>query len=149
MLWRQIEPGTPPPQKRLQVMRRLREAGVPCGVFLAPVLPGITDSTVSIAAVAAAAAEHGAVSFGSSSLRLAPLVKEHYLSFIAAKFPDLIARYERAFAGTNAPAAYQAEVERRVAHICGHYGFAEDSMRTRRAETVAPGGRGGQLSLPL
>ena len=149
VLWRQIEPGTPPPQKRLQVMRRLREAGVPCGVFLAPVLPGITDSTASIAAVAAAAAEHGAVSFGSSPLRLAPLVKEHYLDFVAETFPDLVDRYERAYPGTNAPAAYQAEIERRVAHIRRQYGFAEDSMRARRDEAVVAGGRGGQLPLPL
>src|SRR5829696_7528426 len=42
-LWRLLEPGTPPPLKRLQVMQRLADAGVPCGVFLAPILPGITD----------------------------------------------------------------------------------------------------------
>src|SRR5215212_5126770 len=36
-LWRMIEPGTPPPHKRLQVMRRLSDVGIPCGVFLAPI----------------------------------------------------------------------------------------------------------------
>ena len=99
-IWRLIEPGTPPPHKRLQVLQRLGEAGVTAGVFLAPILPGITDSTESIETVAAAAKEHGAVSFGSSVLRLAPAVKEHYLGFVEATFPELLPRYERAYAGT-------------------------------------------------
>src|SRR5687767_9195744 len=99
--WRLIEPGTPPPLKRLAVLRHLTDAGVRCGVFLAPILPGITDSVKSLEAVAAAAKDHGAVSFGSAVLRLAPLVKEHYLSFVATTFPDLLPRYERAYAGTN------------------------------------------------
>src|SRR5829696_5935287 len=86
-LWRLLEPGTPPPLKRLQVMQRLADAGVPCGVFLAPILPGITDSAASIAAVAAAAKAQGAVSFGSAVLRLVPDVKEHYFGFIASSFP--------------------------------------------------------------
>src|SRR5215218_10656254 len=89
-LWRLIEPGTPPPLKRLEVMRRLSNEGVRCGVFLAPILPGITDATDSVDAVAAAAKAHGAASFGSAVLRLAPLVKEHYLSFVRETFPALL-----------------------------------------------------------
>src|SRR5215207_643896 len=113
-LWRVIEPGTPPPDKRLEVLRRLAHAGVPCGVFLAPILPGITDTAESIDAVAAAAKAHGAGSFGSAVLRLAPEVKEHYFGFIASSFPDLLPRYERAYAGTNIAADYQAAIERRL-----------------------------------
>src|SRR5215217_1534638 len=59
-VWRLIEPGAPPPLKRLEVLRRLSEAGVPTGVFLAPILPGITDATDAIEAVAAAAKARGA-----------------------------------------------------------------------------------------
>jgi DNA repair photolyase len=59
-LWRTVEPGTANPFHRLQAMQRLREAGVPAGVLMAPILPGLTDSTASIEAVAAAARAHGA-----------------------------------------------------------------------------------------
>ena len=131
-LWRSIEPGTPPPLQRLLVMRRLRAAGVPCGVFLAPILPGITDTVASIEAVAAAAQEHGAVSFGSSVLRLAPLVKEHYFGFVAATFPELLPRYERAYAGTHISPDYQAAIERRLARIRERHRFARDAMQERR-----------------
>lgn len=36
-VWRRTEPGTPHPLKRLEVLRRLNRAGVPCGVLMAPV----------------------------------------------------------------------------------------------------------------
>jgi hypothetical protein len=48
-----------------------------------------------------AAKDHGAASFGSAVLRLASQVKEHYLGFVSETFPDLLPRYERAYAGTN------------------------------------------------
>ncbi len=155
-LWRLIEPGTPPPLKRLEVLRQLSQAGIPTGVFLAPILPGITDGVESVDAVAAAAKAHGAASFGSAVLRLAPLVKEHYLAFVSETFPDLLPRYERAYIGTNISADYQAAIERRLARVREGYGFAADamqsrkmevasSMRTAAPESVAPG----QLALPL
>jgi DNA repair photolyase len=155
-LWRVIEPGTPPPLKRLQVMNRLSEAGVPCGVFLAPILPGITDSVESIEAVAATAKAHGAASFGSAVLRLAPQVKEHYLAFVSETFPDLLPRYERAYAGTTIAADYQMAIERRLARVREQRGFVEDAMNQRRVEignnptgAMQVSNGVGQLPLPL
>jgi len=92
-LWRRLEPGTANPFKRLEVMRRLNEAGVPAGVLLAPILPGITDSTASLTAVAEAAADHNAAFLGTSTLRLAPVVKQEYLEFVDGAYPDLLPRY--------------------------------------------------------
>jgi DNA repair photolyase len=155
-LWRLIEPGTPPPLKRLRVLRQLSEAGIPTGVFLAPILPGITDTVESIDAVAAAAKSHGAASFGSAVLRLAPLVREHYLGYVAATFPQLLARYERAYGGTNIASEYQASIERRLAGIRERHGFANDAMQGRRNDAVTLIRsaeplmvRSGQLALPL
>jgi DNA repair photolyase len=155
-LWRVIEPGTPPPPRRLAVLRRLADAGIPCGIFLAPILPGITDSIESIDAVAAAAKAHGAGSFGSAVLRLAPDVKEHYFSFVAETFPDLLPRYERAYAGTNISSEYQAVIEPRLARVRERHGFAQDAMHRRGSShgvsmlaTGAATHRIEQLSLPL
>ncbi len=129
---------------------------MPCGVFLAPILPGITDSAESIDAVAAAAKAHGAASFGSAVLRLAPQVKEHYLGFVSETFPDLLPRYERAYAGTNISADYQTAIERRLARVREQRGFVEDAMNQRRVEIgnnptgAMPVSNGvGQLPLPL
>jgi DNA repair photolyase len=45
-LCRKIEPGAPPPSARLRAMRELAEAGVPVGVSVSPMIPGITDRLV-------------------------------------------------------------------------------------------------------
>jgi DNA repair photolyase len=155
-LWRLIEPGTPPPLKRLRVLRQLSEAGIPTGVFLAPILPGITDAVESIDVVAAAAKAHGADFFGSAVLRLAPQVKEHYFSFIAKTFPKLLPRYERAYGGTNISSDYQTAIERRVTQVRERQRFSEDAMQCRRLEasssmlTAEPVMvKTGQLALPL
>src|SRR5213080_1000462 len=41
--WRRSEPGTPHPKKRMEAVAALNDAGIPCGVMVAPILPGITD----------------------------------------------------------------------------------------------------------
>jgi DNA repair photolyase len=149
-LWRTLEPGTANPYQRLAAMRRLIDGGVPAGVLLAPILPGITDSTESLEAVASAAADHGAMWLGSSALRLRPIVKDHYLGFVEDEFPDLLARYQRAYTFTNAPEAYQQALTARVDKIRARYGFAEDSMRMRGLTPAADAPpRPLQLSLPL
>ncbi len=137
-------------------MSCLSEAGVPCEVFLAPILPGITDAATSIEAVATAAKEHGTATFGTSVLQLASFVKEHYFGFIAEAFPDLLPRYQRAYQGANASADYLGALERRIMRVRSRLGFEEDSMRRRRMlpgsparpQHRAPAGAG-QLTLPL
>jgi len=154
-VWKAIEPGTPPPLQRLRVMRQLREAGIYAGVLLAPILPGITDSTASLDAVMAAAAEHDAAFLGSGALRLAPLVKEHYLGFVGGSFPDLLPRYQRAYAGAHAPRDYLERLEERVERLRARHSFDDESQRTRTralqgqlvpGHTIAQAAR--QLELP-
>lgn len=137
-LWRRLEPGTANPYKRLEVMRRLNAAGVRAGVLLAPILPGITDSTASLEAVARAAAEHDAAFLGTSVLRLAPVVKEQYLTFVDEQYPDLVPRYERAYFGSNVPSEYQRALDERVDRIRARYGFVADSMRISALSPPAP-----------
>ncbi|MFN8634253.1 MAG: radical SAM protein [Chloroflexota bacterium] len=148
-LWRTIEPGTANPYKRLDALRRLVEAGVPAGVLLAPILPGITDSVESLERVADAAAEHGAMWLGSSALRLRPIVKEHYLGFVEQEFPDLLDRYARAYPVTNAPKAYQDALTARVDKIREQFGFGEESMRMRGLTPAPAPPQPLQMALPL
>jgi DNA repair photolyase len=148
-LWRTVEHGTANPFNRLRAMRRLREAGVPAGVLMAPVLPGLTDSAESIEAVAAAAREHGAAYFEAAPLRLMPHVKEHYLGFIGQMFPVLLPRYERAYPGTYAPPAYRDALAKRIGAIQRRYGFPHEPMGRVRKVEPSPRRRGPQLALPL
>jgi DNA repair photolyase len=113
-VWRLTEPGTPPPERRIDAVRRLNEAGVPCGVLVAPVLPGLSDRDDQVQSVVAASLDAGAVSVAAVPLHLRPGVKDHYLGWLATARPDLVARHERLFAR----GAYQPEKERsRIARL--------------------------------
>ena len=69
-LGREIEPDVPPPQKRLEALRTLAEAGINTAVLLAPVLPGITDNPEQLAAVVEAAKEYGEQNRPSAPIQL-------------------------------------------------------------------------------
>jgi DNA repair photolyase len=151
-LSRLVEPGTPPPAQRLATLSRLSDAGIPTGVSIAPILPGITDSAEAIDEVAAAASAHGATSLWGGPLRLAPLVKEHYFAWVGATRPDLLDRYERAYrAGANAPREYVSRIEARVEAARARHGFAEAESARHNADPDRPpfhARSGGQLALP-
>ena len=114
-VWRHTEPGTPPPEKRLEAVRRLNDAGVPCSVLVAPLLPGLSDSDEQIAAVLEACLDAGAVSISAVPLHLRGEVREHYLGWLAKARPDLLGEYERRFArGAYQPGLEQRRISRLV-----------------------------------
>jgi DNA repair photolyase len=67
-LQRDLEPRASAPHERLRAVERLAEAGLPVGVNIAPIIPGLTDS--EIPALLAAAASAGAQRAGKIILRL-------------------------------------------------------------------------------
>lgn len=116
-LWAKLEPGTPPPEKRLWAMARLVERGVRAGVLLSPVLPGISDSPENLEAVVRAAAGHGAHFLGTKSLYLQPGTREHFLGFLRAEYPELLAEYERLYPGAYLPKRFQHRLREQVAEL--------------------------------
>ncbi|MGC0386213.1 DNA repair photolyase [Streptomyces sp. SAI-129] len=61
-LWRTVEPGTPAPERRLEVVRALGERGIGCGVLMAPVIPFLGDEPAQLRATVRAIAAAGATS---------------------------------------------------------------------------------------
>ncbi|HEX2154676.1 MAG TPA: radical SAM protein [Acidimicrobiia bacterium] len=96
-VWRQSEPGTPHPQRRIEGVAKLTEAGVPCRVLIAPVLPGLSDHPDQIAEVEAACRQAGAEAVTTIRLHLRPGVKEHYMGWLADAHPELIDQYEKLY----------------------------------------------------
>ena len=149
-LWRSVEPGTPPPAQRLAAMAKLAAAGIPVGVLMAPVLPGLTDSAASIDSVVVAAAEHGAVAFYPLPMRLAPLVREHYFAWVARHVPELTDRYIRAFHGQHLSKVYRERLQAIAAELQTRYGFESDDVRERTSPSpITPPPFRLQLSLPF
>lgn len=132
--WRRLEPGTAPPLQRLRAVRALVDAGIHCGVLMAPLVPGITTKPSLIEATIKAAADHGAVSVGAMVLHLEGGARSHFLQVIAAEYPHLVDGYERLFTKKRAPAAYTGEVARIVGLLKARYGVAHARERDPRAE---------------
>jgi DNA repair photolyase len=97
-VWRATEPGTPPPDRRLAAVRKLNEAGVPCGVLVAPVLPGLSDSDEQIGTVVEASVAAGARSVSVVPLHLRGKVKDHYFAWIDRHHPELSDLHRSLFA---------------------------------------------------
>ncbi|MBA3653731.1 MAG: radical SAM protein [Actinobacteria bacterium] len=96
-VWKLAEPGTPHPRQRVEAVARLNAAGVPCGVLVAPILPGLSDRPEQVAAVKAACAEAGASSVSVINLHLRPGVREHFMGWLGEARPDLVPTYERLY----------------------------------------------------
>src|SRR3954469_2921330 len=71
-VWRLTEPGTPHPRRRVEAVARLTDAGIPCGVLVAPVLPGLSDTDDHLADVVDACVDAGAASITAMYLHLRP-----------------------------------------------------------------------------
>jgi DNA repair photolyase len=124
-VWRATEPGTPHPRKRVEALARLAEAGIPTGVLVAPVLPGLSDRRDQLDEVVGACVEAGAESITPVLLHLRPGVREHYLSSLAEHRPDLLARHHRLYQRPYAPKAERD----RLTHLVG------ELVREHRAVT--------------
>ena len=116
-VWRLTEPGTPPPRKRVEAVRRLNDAGVPCGVLVAPVIPGMSDSPEQLEEVVTACVDAGAESISAIPLHLRPGVREHFLGWLGGARPDLLPGFERRYRRAYLPSAEQRELSSRVAEI--------------------------------
>ncbi len=98
-LARRIEPRSPTPESRLRAVARLRAAGIDAGMFVMPVLPGITDGPEALDALVRATAAAGATHLVAATLRLRASARQRYLPFIEQEFPDLAPRYRASYAG--------------------------------------------------
>jgi DNA repair photolyase len=97
-VWRRSEPGTPHPRKRMEAVAKLNGAGIPCGVMIAPVLPGISDSPEQLETVVSAALDAGATHVSPILLHLRPGVKEVYMRWLEDNYPELVERHHSMYA---------------------------------------------------
>lgn len=89
---RLIEVGAPPPSRRFAALEKLRDAGIPTGVMVAPLIPGLNDR--DIATILRRAAECGAVTAGYVPLRLPGSVGDVFLTRMGQVLPEAVGRVE-------------------------------------------------------
>ncbi|GGU85709.1 radical SAM protein [Streptomyces filipinensis] len=123
-LWRTVEPGTPAPERRLDVVRTLGEHGIGCGVLMAPVIPFLGDHPAQLRATVREIAAAGATSVTPLTLHLRPGAREWFMAWLTRHHPHLVRRYERLYAqGAYAPKWYQRRITRQVHELAQEYGI--------------------------
>jgi DNA repair photolyase len=92
--WRATEPHTPSPRARLEAVAELNRAGIPTGVLIAPLMPGINDAPHQIEPLLELAAQAGATSIAGVALHLRGEVRTLFMDWLEAQRPDLVPRYQ-------------------------------------------------------
>jgi DNA repair photolyase len=123
-LQQSVEPGTPSTAARLATVKAAREAGLPCAVFMMPVLPHLTDTVEHLDRAFGLIAESGASSVVYSALHLRPGAREWYAAWLAREHPELVGRYREMYSGGSyAPKEYRAWLARRVKPLLRKHGL--------------------------
>jgi DNA repair photolyase len=119
-VWRATEPGAPHPMRRLDAMRAMADAGIPTGVLLAPVLPGLTGDRTHLRETIAAVQAAGGRVVGSRTLYLRGATRDHFLGWLEQYDAGLHARYVAAYRGrTELSKEYDAWVRQVIAEAQG------------------------------
>ncbi|MBV9212372.1 MAG: radical SAM protein [Actinobacteria bacterium] len=111
--WRATEPHTPHPRARLEAVAELNRIGIPTGILIAPLMPGVNDSPEQVERIVQIATDAGAVSIGGIALHLRGEVRDIFFDWLRESRPDLIPMYERLYArGAYAPKEVQERMRR-------------------------------------
>lgn len=85
-LARIMEPRTSQPERRLNAIRKLSDAGIPVSVNVAPIIPGLTDH--ELVSILETVADAGATGAGYTLVRLPYGVKDLFVQWLEVHFPD-------------------------------------------------------------
>lgn len=158
-LSRRLEPRAPAPARRLEVIRRLSEAGIPVRAMIAPVIPGLTDHELEPILAATRAA--GAVAASWIALRLPMEVAPLFRDWLATHAPDRAAKVMGRVREMQGGRDYDPDWGRRMRgqgvwadliaqrfdRAMGRLGLARDLPPLRRDLFAPPPQAGDQLSL--
>jgi DNA repair photolyase len=96
--WRATEPHTPNPRARLEAVAELNRNGIPTGILVAPLMPGINDDPKQVEEIIQTAIAAGATSIGGIGLHLRGEVRGVFMEWLRSYRPDLVEHYEELYA---------------------------------------------------
>lgn len=132
-VWQALEPGTAPPLQRLRAVRQLTDAGIRTGVLMNPIVPGISSKPSLIERTMKAIADHGAAFVGCNVMFLEGGTREHFLGWLAAEHPHLVAAYQQLYARKYASTAYRKEVQTVFEEMREKYGLGRRGQKNEHA----------------
>ena len=119
-----LEPGAPSPRARLDLVRAIADAGLPCQVLVAPVLPMITDSDEHLDDILGRIAAAGATSATVLALHLRPGSREWFLRHLGERRPELVQPYAELYrGGSYVVRSYATDLGRRAGRLLRRHGL--------------------------
>jgi len=148
-LQRRLEPGTPGPRARLDLIRKARDAGLPCSVLVAPVLPYLTDTVAALDALFSRLAEAGATRVTVLPLHLRPGAREWFARWLGREHPELVPKYRELYSrGAYLPKSYRERLGARVGPLLRRHGFGSRADDGERMQVTMPVQRSGEAVVP-
>jgi DNA repair photolyase len=132
--WRASEPHTPHPRARLEAVAELNRLGIPTGILIAPLMPGINDDPKQVERIIEIATEAGAVSIGGIGLHLRGEVRDVFMEWLRSYRPDLVEHYERLYArGAYLPSSEKERIQGLVRGVRSRFTRQEVERSERTA----------------
>ena len=122
--WERLEPGVAHPRQRLRAVRQLVDAGIDCGVLMAPIVPGFSTQPSKIERTIKAIADSGATSVGAMVMHLEGGTRDHFMAMLTREYPELAAKYQQLYASKYVSKDYDARVQEVVSLMRARYGIA-------------------------
>jgi DNA repair photolyase len=134
-----VEPGTPSPRARLELIRAISEAGLDCHVMIAPVLPMLTDSAEHLDGLLGQIAASGATSATVFGLHLRGSTRGWFMGWLARSRPELVEQYQQLYGrGAYLPVSYRDELRQRAMPLIAKHGLTGDHRSFRMASAPPP-----------
>ncbi|MFC4602718.1 Rv2578c family radical SAM protein [Rhodococcus kronopolitis] len=125
-----LEPGTPSPRARLELIRAIADAGFDCHVMVAPVIPFLTDSTRHLDELFGSLADAGASGVTVFPMHLRGSTRGWFLNWLAQEHPALVRRYRQLYGrGAYVTPEYKQWLRGRVAPLVDRYGLGGSAGR--------------------
>ncbi|GAA3726873.1 Rv2578c family radical SAM protein [Gordonia hankookensis] len=124
-LQKSLEPGTPSPRARLELIRAIADAGFAPHVMVAPVIPYLSDSTSHLDDLLSALADAGAAGVTAFPMHLRGSTKPWFMEWLAEHHPALVRRYRGLYGrGAYVTPEYSAWLRDRMRPLVQQYGLA-------------------------
>ena len=134
-----LEPGTPTPRARLELVRAIVGAGLPCQVLVAPILPMITDSDEQLDHILGEIAAAGATGATVFALHLRPGAREWFLRYLHRHHPQLVELYQELYCkGSYVTRGYATDLARRSSVLLRKHGLDRKDSTLRISDTRTP-----------
>lgn len=139
-----LEPFAPSPERRLEAIRKLNDAGIQAGVDFTPIVPYLLDNEENIEEVVKRASEHAKYILIGAAMTLRSNQRTRFLELLRKNFPEHVEKYENLYGNQESPPKdYIVRLNKCAFEFCKKYGIKNyiqppNFERSSKQKTLIP-----------